>query len=250
MLKNYLLVAFRALRRQPGYAAINVGGLGLGLACCFLIVLFIQHERSFDGYHEEGDQTYLLTVQIPSFEDTRFITPAGLGPMMEESISGVEHVVRIANRDEVPVRVPNGEIRTVDPVWMADPGVVDAFSFEFLRGDRATAFTAPDGAVLTETVAGVLFGDADPVGQSITLPRHDLTLTVSGVIADLPDNTHLDFGMLIPFRKVTDMFGPEALTSMSDWNYLSYVHLRENADPEVVAREAAALVAQAHEYET
>ncbi|MEO0558575.1 MAG: ABC transporter permease [Bacteroidota bacterium] len=248
MLKNVLLVAVRSLRRQPGYAAINVAGLGLGLACCFLIVLFIQHERSFDSYHANADRAYLLTVQLPSFEDTRFITPAGLGPMMEESSSGVEHVVRFWERSEAPVRLANGEIQTVDPILLADPGVLDVFSFDFLQGDPATVLADPGGAVVTQTVATTLFGDADPIGQVVAMTQDSLTLAVTGVIADPPSNTHINFGMLVPFQNLGRVFGPDALTSMSDWNHLSYVLLRDGAKPGPVEREAAALVTQALEY--
>ncbi|MEM1116312.1 MAG: ABC transporter permease [Bacteroidota bacterium] len=248
MFKNLLLVALRGLRRQPGYAAINVGGLGLGLACCFLIVLFIQHERSFDTYHANADRAYLLTVQIPSFEDTRFITPSGLGPMMETDVAGVEHVVRFWERREAPVRVPSGDIHTVDPVLLADPGIVDLFSFQVLRGDFATALADPGSAVLTETTARTLFGNTEAVGQTVTMTRDSLTLTVSAVIADLPGNTHLDVGMLVPFQNMAEIIGPEALTSMSEWSHLSYVLLRENADPEAVASGAAEIVTRAHEY--
>jgi len=249
MLKNHFALALRHLKREKGYAAINIGGLGLGLACCFLIVLFIQHERSFDGYHANADRTYLLTVQIPTFQDVNGSTPAGLASMMEESASGVEHVVRVANRSDVPVRMPDGEVQSVGPLWLADPGIVDAFTFEFLAGAPQTALADPSGAVLTETVAHVLFGDADPLGQTLVLTRQNLALTVTGVIADLPGNTHLDVGMLVPFQALPAFAGPEALTSMTDWNYRSYVVLRDGAAPEPVAEEAAALVARAHEYE-
>ena len=155
----------------------------------------------------------------------------------------------MASRRTTPVRLADGRIHSVDPVWLADPGVVDAFSLAFLRGDPATALAGPTGAVLTEPTARLLFGDADAMGRTFTLPRDDVTLTVTGVVAEHPDNTLLDFGVLLPFELLPQLAGPDALTSLTDWNYLSFVVLDVGADARAAARRSGALITEVMGYD-
>jgi len=242
MLTNYFKIAFRALRKHPGYAAINVGGLGLGLACCFMIVLFIQHERSFDRFHENGDRVYRFTINNRSADELRAFTPAGLAPLIEDNVGGIGSVIRYANMGRPYVSVEGGEPQRLDRFNLADAGFFNAFSFEFVQGDRATALANPSDIVVTETQAKALFGSADPMGQVVNLD--EFPLTVSGVIKDLPENTHFAFSVLGSFQHMGTSAGPEALEDLTNWNYRTYVLLDAGANPETVAEEATTLIAE------
>ncbi|MEO0558577.1 MAG: ABC transporter permease, partial [Bacteroidota bacterium] len=245
MLRNYLLVAFRALRRQPGYAAINVGGLGLGLACCFMIVLFIQHERSFDMYHANGDRVYRLTVNERDSDNLRATTPAGLAPLVEGNVVGVEHAIRYGSLGQSYVDVGGDAPRRLDRFYLTDPGFFEAFSFTFVAGDPATALLEPNNLVVTETQARTLFGDAEAVGQVVSL--YDNPLTITGVIEDLPTNTHLAFSALGSFQFLAGTNGPEALEDFSNWNYRTYVLTETGASAERVSQAATSFLAERFE---
>jgi putative ABC transport system permease protein len=231
MLKNYFKIALRTLRKRPGTTLINVGGLGLGLACCFLIVLFIQHERSFDGFHENGDRIVRLTYT--DGEGAQYAnSSAGFAPLIEDAFPEVEHAIRIENFRSPFLRLPDGTVRKLDGLALADDGFFEAFSFPLLRGDAATALDGKYTLVLTETAATSLFGNADPVGQ--TVQYDDFDLTVTGVMADPPDNSHLRFGAVAPFRLVEEFMGEGALTDFTNINYATYLLLRPGTDAAVL----------------
>ncbi|MEM0962799.1 MAG: FtsX-like permease family protein [Bacteroidota bacterium] len=240
MLRSTLLIALRRLRFQPTYTAINVGGLGLGLACCFLIVLFIQHERSFDDFHANGDRIYRLATDTGSGGELTARTPAGLGPLLDDRNEAIEQTVRYTNRGSADVRLATGEVQRIGWLSLADPEIVDVFSLSFQRGTPEAALSAPHSLVLTETQAATLFGDADPMGQ--TLRYGEIDLTVTGVVDDPPVNTHLDFTALGSFRLMLDIAGPDALEDFNNWNYRTYVLLASGEAPEAVAEETGAFL--------
>ncbi|MEM6285668.1 MAG: ABC transporter permease [Bacteroidota bacterium] len=240
MLSNTLAVALRSMQKRPGMTAINIGGLGLGLACCFLIVLFIQHERSFDNFHANGDRIYRLSTDAGANGERTARTPAGLGPLLDDRSEPIEQAVRYTNRGSADVRLGTGEVQRIEWLSLADPEIVDVFSLSFQRGTPEAALSAPHSLVLTETQAATLFGDADPMGQ--TLRYGEVDLTVTGVVEDLPVNTHLDFTALGSFRLMADLFGLDALEDFSNWNYRTYLLLASGASPEAVAEETGAFL--------
>jgi putative ABC transport system permease protein len=245
MLKNYLLVALRTLRKRPGYTLLNVGGLGLGLACCFLIVLFIQHELSFDGFHERADRIVRLThTQDEGAQVAN--SPAGIAPMLTAAFPEIEQAVRIENFRSPFLRLPDGAVRKLDGLTLADSGFFETFSFPLLRGDPARVLDGKYNLVLTEHVAGAFFGDADPVGQ--TLQWDDLTLTVTGVMADVPDNSTLQLNAVAAFPLVEEFMGEGALTNFTNSNYHTYFLLRPGTDADALAEKITDLfVAQSDE---
>ena len=237
MLKNYLKIALRTLRKRPGTTLINVGGLGLGLACCFLIVLFIQHERSFDGFHEHGERIVRLTYT--DGEGGQYAnSSAGFAPLIEDAFPEVEHAVRIENFRSPFLRLPDGSIRKLDGFALADDGFFEAFSFPLLRGDAATALDGKYTLVLTESAATTLFGTADPMGQ--TVQYNDVALTVTGVMADPPETSHLRFGAVAPFRLVEEFMGEGALTDFTNVNSATYLLLRPGTDADVLGEKITA----------
>ncbi len=237
MLKNYLRIALRTLRKRPGYTLINVGGLGLGLAFCFLIVLFIQHERSFDRFHERGDRIVRLTYMQDEGEQYAN-SAAGFAPLITASFPEVERAVRIENFRSPFLRLPDGTVRKVESLALADSGFFETFTFPLLRGDPATALDEKYSLVLTESTAASLFGRTDPVGQTVQYDA--FTLTVTGVMADVPDNSHFTFNALAPFRLVEEFQGADALTDFTNYNYHTYLLLRPGTDAAALSEKITA----------
>ena len=241
MLKNYLKVALRSLRKRAGYTLINVGGLALGLACCFLIVLFIQHERSFDRFHERGDRVVRLTYGSEESDERYANSAAGYAPLLTASVPEIEAAVRVENFRSPYVGLGDGETRRLEDLLLADAGFFEVFSFPLLRGNPATALQDKYSLVLTERAAEALFGSADPMGRSLRVgDRFDLTVT--GLVADVPENSHLQFGAVSPFRLVEEFQGPDELEGFTNYNYNTYLLLRPGTDPVALEAKIAEVV--------
>ena len=196
MLKNYLTTALRNLRRHKGYAFINVTGLAVGLACCLLILLFVQHELSYDQYHADGDRLFRVSTlgRMAGNELDLALGPAPLGPTMVADLPEVEQMARFRRYGSAFLCRETTCFEETG-LYYADSTVFDVLTLPLLHGDPQTALTQPKSLVLTETVAEKYFGAANPVGQPLQLD--DEAYTVSGVLADLPDNTHLQFPLLV-----------------------------------------------------
>jgi putative ABC transport system permease protein len=236
MLKNYVLIALRTLRSRPGYTLVNVGGLGLGLACAFLIVLFIQHERSFDRFHTQSDR--IARVLLSWEGGPKASTPAGLAPDLATAFPEIEAAVRVDLNRRPYLRI-GGESRRVSGYALADPSFFEVFDFELLRGDPATALEDPHSLVLTESAADVLFGEADPLGETVTYDD-GTDLTVTGVVADPPPTSTLDFEYLGSFEIYREWWGGEGLSDYTNHNFLTYFLLQPGTDLEALEAKFAA----------
>lgn len=206
MLRNYFLVTLRNLRRQPGYAALTISGLAVGLAVAVLVGLFVRHELSYDGFHPGADRLHRVVHDVSwAGGMTWDWTPALLAPLLDAEFPEVEATGRFARTGAILSR--DG----IEPLYeegfaYADPGFLALFAFPLLEGDRERALTEPLAVVLTETAARRHFGDEPAVGRTLRLDgRHDLTVT--GVMADPPANTHLDFTALASLASFDAMHG-------------------------------------------
>ena len=192
MTPNVLRSALRAARRRPGFTALNVAGLALGLACCLLIALYVRAETTVDAHHDRADRIVRVTQQVadPGREALWAWTGGAMGEDLGADFPQVEAVVRVL-RQAGPVRSeahPDRRFRE-EAFAFADPALFDVFSYRFLRGDAATALRQPNAVVLTASTAARYFGDADPVGQTLTYGGTyggRLPLVVSGVVEDPP----------------------------------------------------------------
>lgn len=228
MLKNYLVIAVRNLSRQKGYAFINIAGLAVGMAVCLVILLYVQHELSYDRFHEKADRIYRLLLE----DDGRLSEslPDPIGPELEQTFPEVEAAVRIMDPlDEVLVTAGDRQ-GYEDGHIQADPSFFSIFSFRPVEGNLTTALTAPGSIVLTHSFAKKYFGDESPIGKSITLDSWAaMTYTVKAVIEDVPGNSHLQF-QTVAYRPK-----PEH----KSWNYFygpTYVLLRNGVDADAFER--------------
>ena len=234
MLKNHLLVALRGLRRHPGYALLNVAGLAVGVACCLFLLLFVQHERSYDRSYEDPEQVFRISATTGDREIA--LTPPHVAALLADEVPAVEAAARIYTYGSHALIQVGDETVEQDGFYYADASVFDVLTYPFLAGDPATALARPNTVVLTESVARRYFGDANPVGQTL-LCNTDETLEVTGVIADVPDASHLRFELLASLPAWTE---PEAVWSTA--NYHTYVRTRDAASAADLPRQLAALV--------
>ena len=236
MIRNYLRVALRSLRRQRGYAAINVLGLAVGVAGALLVGLFVRGELQFDRFHEDADRTYRAHVREVYGPDQVFhntVTPIPLGPTMAATFPEVERMTRFQPRDGALRR---GQDAFAETVALADSSFFDVFSFPAVAGDLATALDRLDALVLTDSAATRLFGAEPPLGQPVVvrLADQDRDMTVTAVV-EVPTSSGIRFDALVPFALAeTGLVSPGQMENWQSVSGETYVVLREGASAEAL----------------
>ncbi|MBN2289034.1 MAG: ABC transporter permease, partial [Candidatus Glassbacteria bacterium] len=203
MLSHYLKVAMRNLLRHKGYSAINITGLGVGLACCLVIALWVRFHLSFDNFQARGEQVHVLINKI-SISGTNPIrvhaTSGPVGPALKADFPEIVDYARCYwLRESTPLKT-GGKKFKLESACFTDPSFFDLFSFSLVAGDPASALSEPDNLVLTEETAQRLFGGEDPVGKVVDLPEWG-NYRISGVLKNPPENSTLRFDALLPIHK-------------------------------------------------
>lgn len=252
MLKNYIKIALRSLLKQKVYTIINVLGLSVGLASCLLIVLYISHEFSYDQFHEKKDRIFKMALErkYPNHATYYAVIPHSFAEVMVSDFPEVASTIKMAGPfNDVPVvyRDEKNEEKRFeeDLIMTADSNFFKVFTFKFLKGDPAKAFTTRNDIVITEETANRYFGTDDPIGKIVSFFGQDFK--VSGVSENVPVNSHFRFNFLI--RSEPNNFGNGGnAPNFTSFSAHVYVELRPGADagalearfPEMVDRYAAA----------
>lgn len=244
MLKTYLKIAFRNFWRYKAFSFINVLGLAIGMASCFFIFLYVRFEFSYDSFHKNADRTYRLVADITNSTGTHpgYQTSAPMARSIKASFPEVQSVTRVIPAD---VLVVKGDIKFQEEnaLW-ADSSFFSIFDFPLKYGDPKTALIEPNSLVFSETAARKYFGNANPVGQSLLLSGLKLHARVTGVMKDIPENSHIKADMLISMSTYTQSFQPDI---EPDWNaliYYSYLLLEKGANPKKLEAGFPALLAR------
>ena len=244
MLKNALKVAFRTMRRQPGYALIHVFGLGVGMASFVLIAMFVRTELSYESHIPHADKIYRfgLDVRIQGQEIRTAYTARPLGPTLVTDFPEVESATRLWFDPSGNTVLRYGDNTFPESrVFYADPSFFEVFDLPFVAGNPSTALDAPFTIVLTASMAAKYFGDQDPMGQTIHLREpsdNDIfDYTVTGVMEDLPATSHLDFDFLASY--VTQRQSQN--TSWLGFGVYTYAKIAEDADPTALESKLSAL---------
>lgn len=191
MLKNYLRIAVRHLRRQPGYAALNILGLTLGIVSSLIILLYLNQEISFDNYHKDADLIYRISSRFEEADGTKdnwVSTQVPLGRTVKETFAEVDQYVRFFPQRST--RLERNNINyLLEDVYLVDSTVFDVFTFEFIQGDPATALNAPNSICLSESQAKRIFNESNPIGELLASDNN--TFEVTGVYKDQPKHSHL-----------------------------------------------------------
>ena len=205
MLKNYLLIALRVFRKHRLYTLINIGGLTIGLATAILIFLWVQHEYSMDKFHANALSLYSVIQEHP---DNRGVlvssnhTPGPMGPALKQEIPEIAQVSRLTYRQELAFVNANQQ-QGMEHGIFADPEFFEIFSFPLSIGSNKIDPHDPNQIILSESIATKYFKDSNPIGQVISVSDgfNAFDLQVSGVLADIPANSSLQFDFVIPFEK-------------------------------------------------
>jgi putative ABC transport system permease protein len=215
MIRNYLKIAIRNLKKRKAYTAVNIGGLAAGLACCMVILLYVSSESSYDRYHRDGDRLYRVLEyrKVPAVEFCTARISAMVATVLKEYADEVEQIGRV-----FPVRnalVKRDEMSAFeDRVVYSESELFSVLTIPFLRGNPESALGGTNNAVLTRRTAMKYFGDEDPIGKRIsikdptwnTLNHKDQfnDYLVTGIIADPPSNTHFKYDIFLPLQQFSN----------------------------------------------
>jgi len=223
MIRNYIKIALRNLSRHKGYSLINIAGLAIGMACCILILLWVQDELSFDRFHENADSIYRV-IQDIKFSDhstTWAITQGPLGPSLKEDFPEIVNFTRVTGRR---FRLAYQDNSFDEVLGMADGSIFEMFTFPLIEGDPQTALSDPHSIVLTEEMARKYFGDEHPIGK-VLKADDEYDFLVTGILEEFPLNSHFRYDFLIPF-----IFGRELKYTVDNWRnsqFSTYVQIQE-----------------------
>lgn len=237
MLKNFILLFLRNLRRQRLFSAINLVGLSVSIASTLLIYLYVRHELSYDRFHPNADRIYRVnqTFIWAEKDNHQFgSTGPGVAFALKEELPEIELISRLHTRGELMVTRDNGRgepVSFVEPkVVVADSNFFRMFNFPMVKGNPVTALRNAQTLVLSESMARKYFGDEDPIGQRLRVGTADeqSDYEITGIVNDRPDNTYIEFDMLISMSSFPVI---DRMSWSWVWTQLeTYVRFQEGTD--------------------
>jgi putative ABC transport system permease protein len=229
MLKNYLKTAFRSLLRYKLFSGLNIFGLAVGMACSILIFLWVWDELSFDKFNASANRIFRLTTKASDVSAA--VVPPPLAYAMKTQIPSVKNATRIAATQKM-ITVGTKKFDERD-MFYADSSFLQMFNYPLLRGNIASVFSLPNNVVLTEATAIKYFGAADDaIGKTIYIDNDikGTTLTVSGVLKDIPSNSHLKFTVLLPIELYDNTYNHPA-DAWNNFDAYVYFQLKDVVKP-------------------
>jgi len=242
MFKNYLKIAFRQLTKHKGFSIINISGLALGMTACLLMLMFVVNETSYDNFHPNKDRIFRVITDWGK-EGSRMkfagAMPA-IAPTLNEEVSEVEVGARVRRMTKTVITDAENQAVKEDNTFYGDPEIFDIFNWSLLEGDKSSVLDEPYSVVLSHKIARKYFASDEAIGQILTINNNPYKIT--GVMKDLPANTHLNCEILVSYATV------EALGEYPDkpWNVwgddYNYIVLKENVPAENIHKKLNSLL--------
>ena len=235
MLKNYLKVTLRNVKRFKGYTFINIAGLSIGLTCSIFILTWVRGETNYDRFHENSSDIYRIYLEgrYADAQVSAFLsTPGPLAPALKAEIPEIIDTSRYL---EITHALSRADKHFTMEGCFVDPSFLEMFTFPSLNKNAKTEFSDPNSIVLTKKAAERLFGDKMAEGETVQV-RDWFDLKVSGIVADIPENSHIQFDFLLPFILLENLG-----LNLEDWhtqNYTTYVQLQGSVPVENVIAKA------------
>ncbi len=230
MIKNYIKIAWRNLKKSKAFSFINILGLTVGLTASFLIFLYIRFEVNYDAFHTKADRIYRIVADIKTPTETiNASLPAwAVPPNVIDEFAEVEAFVRFTNADFI---VKKGDIVfQEDNCGFADSALFTVFDFNWITGDKNTALKEPFSIVLTESSAKKYFGKDSPIGQTLLIGQEEISLTVTGIMADMPENTRFKTDMLVSMSTLTQKLNAGLDEQWGNYGAQAFLLLKPGTD--------------------
>ena len=228
---NNFKIASRRIRRHKGFSFINIAGLAIGMACAIIILLWVQSELNYDRFHENRDSLFRVAafVSFPNRSSHSVIGPPPLAPALKEEFPEIIQSTRL---DDCPRLV----FKNQDKVFyeqkglLADPSFLEMFTFPLIQGNPQTALSDSFNIILTEKTAEKYFGSENPLSKTLLVEGQ--LMKVTGVMKNVPENSHIQFDFVLPFE-IRRLLG-DNLEYWGNSNSYAYVQLHKQAIPEEV----------------
>lgn len=228
MFRNYLKTALRHIRRNKLFTGLNIFGLATGLACSILIFLWVQDELSYDRFNPGSERIFRLTARVKDIATAQVPTP--FAAVLKNRIPGIKNATRICPLEKI---ITVGENKFNEKrMYYVDSNFLSIFNYPLLRGNKASVLLAPNSVVLTEASAIKYFGGAEQaMGKSIYIDNDikGTTLQVTGILKNVPANSHLQFDLLLPIEN-----WDRQVDSTAPWQYFNnyvYFQLADQVKP-------------------
>lgn len=247
MIRSYLTLTLRNLTKFPAFSTVNILGLAIGMAACFVMLQYVSYELAFDAFHPDADRTYRITMETRRGEGEPFHTASAYLPVAKVAQDALPEIIdynRVYFLDRHAV-VSYEDIKfEQEAVAYVDANFFSFFSYELLKGKTDEVLKEVNSVALSASAAKRYFGDTDPIGKIVRLTEefNDLTLLVTGVYRDPPPNSHLKPKMVVSLASIENF---EAV-KRNEWNwpfYMNYIRLREDASPTAVESKLQSVVA-------
>ncbi|MFY0683852.1 MAG: ABC transporter permease [Balneola sp.] len=228
MLKNYIKIALRHLKKYKTYTSINLIGLSVGLAVCIIITLWVRYETSYDKYHEHANDIYRV-LNGPSAA-----TQPPLAPTLKAEYPDlIEDIVRFWPTQAPSDLVNNGQVFTERNITFTDPSIFNVFTHPLVDGNPETALSSPNSILISQSLAKKFFKEENPMGESIKMWGTDLEVT--GIFEDVPLNSHHRFEALVSIDLLKNYMGN--MVDSWSWNgFYTYVLLDQSTNTSEVER--------------
>ena len=228
MLKTYMKLTWRNIRRQKIYSFISITGLAVGMAVCILILLWVRYERSYDGFHKNKDELHRV---ILNSGDGKYHDPATVGLIADYLEKEFPDIVLASNLGSTEFKLTHRRQTFICKGLLVNPGFLEMFTFPLKEGNPQTAFDEPNAVVITEELARKLFGEGDVLGKTIWVEDRS-PFKITGVVEDIPANSSIQFDYLLPYFTLR--------SNRDQWNWRdtreSYVLLQKAVSHEDVSR--------------
>ncbi len=248
MLKNYIIIALRNIKKHKGFSFINISGLAIGMACCLLILLYVRDELSYDKYHEKSARIHrILSFSTIGGVTRRFaISPAALAPAVTESIPEIESYARVFSLGDARFRYQDRNFEISD-FYLADDTFFRIFTHKFIVGDPEKCLAEPNAIVISEETAIRIFGHKDVLEKYVTAPGGDRTFDfkITGVTQNVPKNSHFRYNILLASMTIphnNENNDPGFLNEDYFFNAYAYLLLKKGSNVATVEEKMMGLV--------
>jgi len=240
MLRNFFISTLRNLRKQSGSVILNITGLAVGLTVFMFITLYVINELSYDKFHPNYRNIYRPKVvgKMAGGEIDQAITAAPMMQAMVNDYPEILHATRVTRMGAWLIKFGDKRFNE-DGVLLADSTFFDVFGFKMLKGDPSTALVRPRSMVLTEEYARKYFGNEDPLGKRISVEEDSVLYTVTGVVQDVPDNSHMRFDILASMSTYPGRANDQIWLSH---NFYTYIVVNENVSKELMEQKLQGLI--------
>jgi putative ABC transport system permease protein len=243
MITNYLKIAWRGIANNKTSSLINIGGLAVGMAVSFMLLLYVYNEYSFDKFHTNSERLYQVFKNQPSNGEirTKTFTQQLLAGTLKKDFPEVENVARINESKNALITFKDKGLKA--NTVAADPALFDLFTFQFVWGNKHTALTDPTGIILSESTALAIFGNRNPVGEMVQY-ENQFPMKVSAVIKDNPQNSSFTFKVIIPWTAFLSQNPWLKGEGWDNYAYFTYVRLKPGASLDAVNAKIRNLIGQ------